>query len=95
MVTILMLVLTKGPIERMAKQVFDSNLLPKYKFPPGSELRDSKATLIGERVYKILINAMSVSVLYSIMLRDDCDFLDVRMGGSYSHPFYFKGFPCQ
>jgi hypothetical protein len=32
--------------------------------------------------------------LYKIMLGDDCDFLDVRVGGKTEHPLYFYNHPC-
>lgn len=95
MATILFLVLTKSPIEQMARQLFEKHFLPPAKFPLNSDLRESKGRLLGERVYKVIVNGMSVAALYSIMLREDCDFLDTRMGGRIEHPMYMMNYPCQ
>ena len=55
--------------------------MPTGRFPIGSELRQQKANLLGERFFKILINFFNVVLLFRIMSQADCDFLDVRMGG--------------
>ena len=51
--------------------------------------------MLGERCFRF-INYFGCSVvLYKIMSGDDCDFLDVRIGGRSEHPFYYSNYPCQ
>lgn len=50
---------------------------------------------MGERIFKIIMNVFCVSVLYRILSSDDCDFLDVRVGGRIEKPLYFYNHPCQ
>lgn len=75
------LALFKYPIERGARALFQRSL-PKGKFPQGSTLRESKAEMLGERVFKLIINVVCVVSLLKIMTGDDCDFMDVRIGGT-------------
>jgi hypothetical protein len=70
-------------------------VLNTNKFPLGSQLREGKASMLGERVFRVAINAGYVIVLYKILLGDDCDFLDSRVGGNKDHPLYFNNYPCQ
>lgn len=69
--------------------------MPTKKFPIDSETRENKAQLLGERIFKISTNVIFLSALYSIMLDEDCNFLDVRAGGKTGHPLYFYNHPCQ
>jgi hypothetical protein len=80
--TILFRVVAERPIENLAKAVYDKHIMPTGRFPLGSELRKQKADLLGERFFKILINFFNVVLLFRIMSQADCNFLDVRMGGS-------------
>ena len=61
----------------------------------GSDLRESKSKMLGERIFKISVNLVFLGCLYKIMLGDDCTFFDVRLGGKTSHPLYFYNHPCQ
>lgn len=51
--------------------------------------------MLGERIFKVSMNVLCVALIYKIMLGEDCDFLDTRIGGSSSHPLYFYNHPCQ
>jgi ceramide synthetase len=51
--------------------------------------------LLGERIVRVTVSSIYLSVLYKIMLQDDCEFLDVRAGGRVDHPLYFHNYPCQ
>jgi len=51
--------------------------------------------MLGERVFKIIMNIICVVLLYSILLGPDCDFLDTWIGGRTKHPLYFYNHPCQ
>ncbi len=51
--------------------------------------------MLGERVFKITMNVSFVGLLYFIMLGEDCNFLDVRLGGRTEHPLFFNNHPCQ
>ena len=51
--------------------------------------------MLGERIFKVIINVTCISSLYKILLGEDCDFLDVRIGGNTENPLYFYNHPCQ
>jgi hypothetical protein len=78
----------KLPSERLGINFF-RKILPEKKFPLGSSLRESKAVLLGERVVRVTIGAIYLTALYKILLQDDCDFLDVRIGGRIERALYF------
>lgn len=65
--TIIALVLFKSPIERTATRVFN-RILPLKKFPADSEIRTSKAHMLGERIFRLFINIACVGLLYKILL---------------------------
>jgi uncharacterized membrane protein YqhA len=60
---------------------FFLSCLPEKKFPKESSLRKSKSEMLGERVFKLIINIFCVAFLAVVMSREDCDFMDVRVGG--------------
>lgn len=62
-----MLIIVKSPLERFSTEIFQ-RVLPTKKFPIGSELRNSKAQMLGERVFKLVINVTVVALLYKILL---------------------------
>ncbi len=86
--------LIQHPVESFGKHIF-LKILPEKKFPLGSEARETKAYMLGERIFKITMNVLCVSVIYSIMLGEDCNFLDVRVGGQTQRPLFFYNHPCQ
>jgi hypothetical protein len=92
--TMIVLSLVQHPLETFGKSFF-KNIIPEKKFPLGSLERDAKAQMLGERVFKITMNIFCVTSLYHIMLREDCDFLDTRIGGRSERPLYFFNHPCQ
>lgn len=65
------------------------------KFPKGSPVRATKVEMLGERVFKLLNNLFASITLFIILKQDDCDFMDVRVGGNTSVPYYFVNYPCQ
>jgi hypothetical protein len=91
--TILMLVITKYPIEHFSTEIF-MRVLSNSKFPPESELRKSKAEMLGERIYKLIINVTVVALLYKILLQEDCNFLHTYLGGDKDEPLYYVNYPC-
>lgn len=62
-----MLIIVKSPLERFSTEIFQRVLSTK-KFPIGSELRNSKAQMLGERIFKLVINVTVVALLYKILL---------------------------
>lgn len=38
--------------------------------------------MLGERVFRLFVNIGCVTFLLKVMHQDDCDFMDVRIGGS-------------
>ena len=62
-----MLIIVKSPLERFSTEIFQ-RVLPTKKFPIGSEIRNSKAQMLGERIFKLVINVTVVALLYKILL---------------------------
>ena len=91
--TIVALLVTKRPIENTASELFN-RCIPESKFPLGSELRKNKADMLGERIFRLVINVTCVALLYKILLQEDCDFLSVYLGGTINQPTYFQNYPC-
>ena len=87
-VTMIVLAIGKHPLENGSKNLFYKTITEK-KFPLNSEARRDKAKMMGERVFKVTVNLLFLGVLYKIMSGDDCDFFDVRVGGSIEHPLYY------
>ena len=50
-------------------------IIPKGKFPVGSEVRAAKAKMLGERIFRFVVYVTCVALLYKILLQEDCDFL--------------------
>ena len=81
--TIAILFLLKDRIELTSAKFFDASpIVPLKKFPQGSETRMSKAHMLGERVFKLIVNVFCVGSLLKIMMQPDCDFMDIRVGGN-------------
>lgn len=51
--------------------------------------------MLGERIFKVLVNLFCLFCLYGIMGREDCEFLDKRVGGPVERPVYYFNYPCQ
>lgn len=92
-VTISVLFLVKSPVEKVSAAFF-KRILPAHKFP-SEEQRHSKAEMIGERCFKLIINFFCMASLFKLMSGNDCDFMDVRVGGSVQRPLYYDNYPCQ
>lgn len=81
--TILILFLMKDRIELTSANLFNASpIVPFKKFPLDSEARKSKSHMLGERVFKLIINVFCVGSLFKIMMQPDCDFMDIRVGGN-------------
>jgi len=93
-ITMVALFMLKERIEGFSTKLFD-RYLPEGKFPLGSDARKSKSNMLGERIFKWIISLFCIGSLYKIMLQDDCDFLDVRVGGRIQRPLYYNNYPCQ
>lgn len=91
--TILVLMLVKAPTESASRNLFNRSL-PEAKFPHGSDGRKQKAEMLGERIFKLIANIFCVASLVYIMRRDDCDFMDVRVGGRSPRALFFVNYPC-
>ena len=91
--TVIVLMLTKSPIESTAGQIF-MRVLPNKKFPPESEGRRQKAEMLGERIFRFIIYVATISLLYKILLQEDCNFLSTYLGGSSEDPRYYANYPC-
>jgi len=91
--TVLVLIFTKRPIESTSCQIF-TWILPHKKFPPESEGRRQKADMLGERIFRFIIYVASISLLYKILLQEDCSFLSIYLGGSATDPKYYANYPC-
>jgi hypothetical protein len=65
--TILACIITKRPIENTATEIFNK-IIPTNKFPLDSDLRKSKVEMLGERIFRLVINVTCVALLYKILL---------------------------
>ena len=83
-----MLIIVKSPLERFSTEIFQ-RVLPTKKFPIGSELRTNKAQMLGERIFKLIINVTFPALLYKILLQEDCNFLHTYLGGNVDEPLYY------
>ncbi len=90
----IILAIGKNPLENSSRNYF-MRVITEKRFPLNSELRRSKAQMMGERVFKITVNLLFLVILFKIMSGDDCEFFDVRIGGRVEHPLYFANHPCQ
>ena len=88
-----MLIIVKSPLERFSTEIFQ-RVLPTKKFPIGSEIRNSKAQMLGERIFKLVINVTVVAILYKILLQEDCNFLHTYLGGNVDEPLYYYNYTC-
>lgn len=94
--TFLIFFLLKERTEHVSTGFFmTSSLLPVSKFPFNSDARLSKAQMLGERVFKLMVSVFCVGMLLKIMLQEDCEFMDVRIGGNKPRALYFHNYPCQ
>lgn len=87
------MVASKKPVEIWATNYY-MRTIPTKKFPLGSKVRESKANMLGERFFRSILNVIYFIVLYKIMSQDDCEFLDVWIGGNHNKPKYFDNYPC-
>jgi TLC domain len=95
-ITILILFLLKERTEHVSTKFFmTSSLIPEAKFPLNNDTKLSKAQMLGERIFKFFINIFCVGMLFKIMLQEDCEFMDVRIGGNKSRALYYHNYPCQ
>ena len=92
--TILACLIVKNPLEQTAEEIF-MRIIPKSSFPLGSEARSTKVKMLGERIFRLVINVTCVSLLYKILLQEDCDFLHWAIGGNADEIKYFKNYPCR
>ena len=51
--------------------------------------------MLGERIFKLIVNIFCVCFLFKIMKQEDCDFMDTRIGGNKEKSLYFNNYPCQ
>ena len=85
--------IVKTPMESTAFEIF-MRILPQKKFPLDSEGRRAKAEMLGERIFRLVINVTCSALLYKILLQEDCDFLHSYLGGTVDVPLYYKNYPC-
>lgn len=91
--TIIAIMVVKGPLEKFSNEIF-MKVIPDRKFPIGSDARVKKAEMLGERIFRLIINVTCVAILYKILLQEDCNFLHTFLGGSHADPLYYVNYPC-
>jgi hypothetical protein len=65
--TIITIMFVKGPLERFSNEIF-MKIIPDRKFPIGSDGRAKKSEMLGERIFRLIINVTFVALLYKILL---------------------------
>lgn len=93
LITMTTLLLTQVPCERFFKAYY-MTMLPHGRFPVGSELRSTKAKMLGERTFRLTNYSLFSYFLYQILSSDSCDFFDRLLGGDKADPKYFVNYPC-
>jgi hypothetical protein len=67
-ITMIILFAMKERVEHWSTNFFMS-WLPEKKFPLESDARKSKAAMLGERIFKMMISVFCIGSLYKIMLQ--------------------------
>jgi hypothetical protein len=67
--------------------------LPHQSFPVGSKLRHSKAEMLAERVYKLIIHTATTIATFTIL--KNSSFLHKNLLGDQDPPLFFANYPCQ
>lgn len=65
--TIIAVMVVKGPLERFSNEIF-MKIISERKFPIGSDARLKKAEMLGERIFRLIINVTFVALIYKILL---------------------------
>ena len=65
--TIIAMIIVKGPLERFSIDIFQ-RIISEKKFPIGTKERENKAQMLGERIFRLVINVTCVALLYKILL---------------------------
>lgn len=65
--TIIACMIVKTPMESTSFEIF-MRILPQKKFPLDSEGRRAKAEMLGERIFRVVINVTCSALLYKILL---------------------------
>ena len=90
--TILIQILIQFPVQKLSYDFF-MLYLPAKKFPVGSKLRHSKAEMIAERVYKLIMHTVTTVALFAIL--KNSRYLPKYLLGDYQDPQYWENYPCQ
>lgn len=67
--------------------------LPQKKFPHGTKMREQKAELLAERVFKFFIHLGTTIMLFWVL--KNSNFLQKNLLGDHENIAYFKNYPCQ
>ncbi|CDW85563.1 lag1 longevity assurance [Stylonychia lemnae] len=78
------------PVMSITRSIF-MKILPD-KFPVGSKIREEKAEVIGERMYKLFI--YSIATIGQFFILKQSKFLHVLLWGDQWDPEYFPNYPC-
>lgn len=65
--TIITCIVVKNPMESTGYKIFNK-IIPVAKFPLGSEAREAKAQMLGERIFRLVVNVTCVALLYKVLL---------------------------
>lgn len=50
--------------------------------------------MLAERIYRLVVSVTFLTLLYKILLQEDCNFLHVMLGGNMDVPLYYTNYPC-
>ena len=67
-------------------------ILPEKKFPFGSKVREDKAEMIAERMYKLFVYTISSIGILFVLKKGG--FLHVLLLGDQEDPQYYPNYPC-
>lgn len=66
--------------------------LPEKNFPIGSKIRYSKAEMLAERVYKLIIHTSTTIATFTVL--KNSVYLHKNLLGDQDQPFFFANYPC-
>jgi hypothetical protein len=89
--TIVIQVLVQVPVMGVSRKLFMISL-PHKTFPLGSKMRLSKADMLAERVYKLIIHTATLISMFFIL--KNSSYLHRNLLGDQDSVAYFANYPC-
>lgn len=89
--TFVLLMCIQFPVQLITKAMF-LKILPAAKFPFYSKLREEKAEMVAERMYKIFVYTISSVGILFVLKKGG--YLHILLLGDQEDPQYYTTYPC-